>query len=143
MSTPQRKLANALSSYAMNCDNIGKQEKKLVQLEAAVLHAKAEHLKELCVLKKLKLQEENCVDLIALYHTTKVATKESAMAPGFHPEPRHADDMLKLTTPVVKRKTTPGENPFCKSPLGPYAAKVPKKMTADVIEKEIAAANEA
>ena len=63
------------------------------------------------------------------------------MAPRFHPEPRHADDMLKLATPVVKRKTTPGENPFCKSPLGPYTAKVPKKMTTDVIEKEIAAAN--
>jgi len=46
----------------MNRDNIGKQEKKLVQLEVAVSHAKAEQMKELCVLKKLELQEENWVD---------------------------------------------------------------------------------
>ena len=90
MSTPQRKLANALSSYAVNRDNIGKQEKKLAQLEAAVSHAKTEQVKEICVLKKLKLQEENCVDLIALYRNTKVATKESTMAPGLQPEPRQA-----------------------------------------------------
>ena len=126
----------------MNRDNIGKQEKKVAQLEAAVSHAKAEQVNEMCVLKKLKLQQENWVDMIALYRNAKDATKESAMAPGFHPEPHRADGMLKIATPVVKRKTTPGENPFYKSPLGPYAAKVPKKMTTDVIEKEIAAANE-
>jgi len=59
MSAPQRKLANALSNYALNRKIIGKQEKKLAQLEADVFHAKAEQVKEICVLKKLKLQQEN------------------------------------------------------------------------------------
>ena len=62
-------------------------------------------------MKKLKLTQENVLDMIAIYRRIRDALdstkKESAMAPGFHPEPRDADDNLALATPpVVNRKTT-------------------------------------
>ena len=73
-----------------------------------VKHDQAEHKVELDVLKKLKLNKENFMDMMTMYHKERdadfSAKNESAMAPGIHPEPCKNDDKFKMAMPGVNHK---------------------------------------